>query len=84
MSKIEFSQKEKESLVLKIQNYFDKELAQELEQFDAEFLIDFISNEMGAYYYNKGLGDAQIVLASKIDTISEAISEIEQPTDYFK
>ena len=84
MSKIEFSQKEKALLVLKIQKYFDKELAQELEQFDAEFLIDFISDELGAYYYNKGLDDAQIVLASKIDTISEAISEIEQPTDYFK
>jgi uncharacterized protein (DUF2164 family) len=84
MSKIEFSQKEKALLVLKIQKYFDNELAQELEQFDAEFLIDFISDELGAYYYNKGLDDAQIVLASKIDTISEAISEIEQPTAYFK
>ncbi len=79
MSEIKFSSQDKENIIIKLQKYFIKELDIELEQFDADFLLDFISNEMGVYYYNKGLHDAQEILTEKIDTISDAIYEIEKP-----
>lgn len=79
MSDIKFSLQEKEQMIIKLQKYFLKELDSELEQFDADFLLDFISKEMGVYYYNKGLHDAQQVLNEKLDTISDAIYEIEKP-----
>lgn len=79
MSIIEFSSQEKNHITEKLQKYFNKELDHELEQFDAEFLLDFISKEMGVYFYNKGLTDAQTILHEKIDIISEAIYEIERP-----
>ena len=79
MSEIKFSSQDKENIIIKLQKYFMKELDVELEQFDADFLLDFISNEMGVYYYNKGLHDAQKILTEKIDTISDAIYEIEKP-----
>ncbi len=54
MSEIELSNSQKEALVLKLQRYFDAELEQELEQFDAEFLLDFFAKEMGSTFYNQG------------------------------
>jgi len=81
MAVITFSQDEKATLVAKIQSYFHAELDQEIGQFEAEFLLDFFSQEVGPYYYNRGLYDAQAVLASRIEGITDAIYEIEKPTD---
>ena len=82
MSDIKFSTHEKEELVSKFKKYFKAELDFEMGQFDCEFLLDFISKELGSHYYNKGLADAQAILASKLDDINHAIYEIEQPTKF--
>ena len=82
MSEIKFSSQDKEQIISKLQNYFSKELDTELEQFDADFLVDFISTELGVFYYNKGLHDAQAILSDKLDTISDAIYEIEKTVPY--
>lgn len=79
MSTIKFSKIEKEQMILKLQKYFLKELDNELEQFDADFLLDFVAKEMGVFFYNKGLHDAQAILNEKLDAITDAIYEIEQP-----
>ena len=76
---IKFSQQEKEQLILKMQQYFSKELEQELEQFDADFLLDFISKELGSVFYNRGLYDAQTLISQRVEQISDAIYELEQP-----
>jgi len=83
MSTIKFSSTETEQLVTKIQGYFSKELDQDLGQFDAEFLLDFFSTEVGSYFYNRGLFDAQTIIAEKLahvtEMVDEGISEIEKP-----
>jgi len=81
MSDIEFSKEEKEILVQKIKAYFNKELDQNIGQFECEFFIDFISDEIGPFYYNRGLEDAQIIVQSKMDDIADAFYEIEKPTN---
>lgn len=81
MSTIKFSPQEKEQLVDKLQRYFERELEQELGQFDAEFLLDFISNEFGNFYYNRGLYDAQHIISDRVEQISEAIYELEKPVN---
>lgn len=55
---IEFSNEEKARLVVKTKRYFRQELDQEIQQFDAEFLLGFFTQEVGPYYYNRGLYDA--------------------------
>ena len=84
MSDIEFSKAEKDILVAKIQRSFEAELDQELEQFDAEFLLDFFSREVGPYYYNRGLNDARALIQDKIETIIEGFYEIEKPTEFMR
>jgi uncharacterized protein (DUF2164 family) len=84
MSEIEFSKEEKEIITKKIQLYFNEELNQEIGQFDAQFLLDFFSKEIGPYFYNRGLHDAQAILESRMESISDAISEIEKITEFRK
>ena len=80
MSNIKFSREELESIVQKLQDYFSNELDQELGQFEAEFLVDFFSKEMGSHYYNLGLLDARAIFESKIETIDEEIFSIQKDT----
>lgn len=82
MSEIKFTKDEKTALVKKLKLYFSEELDQELKQFDAEFLLDFITEEIGVYFYNRGLWDAQAVLEKRMEAITEAIAEIEKPTNF--
>jgi uncharacterized protein (DUF2164 family) len=84
MSDIEFTNEEKDILVGRIKRYFDDELGQEIAQFDALFLLDFFSQQIGPYFYNCGVRDAQVLLQSKIETITEGFYEIEKPTEFIK
>lgn len=82
MSEITFSKDEKAIITRKIQMYFREELDQDIGQFDAEFLLDFFAGEVGSYFYNRGLYDAQAVLERKLDDIAEAIYEQEKITEF--
>ncbi|WP_085298957.1 DUF2164 domain-containing protein [Cognaticolwellia mytili] len=77
MSEIKFTNTEKTLLIDKLQRYFERELDQELGQFDADFLLDFFTKELGAVYYNRGLYDAQALMSAKIELIAEQIVELE-------
>ena len=82
VQKIEFTTAERETLVRKIQLYFHEELDQQIGQFPAEFLLEFFTEEIGPYFYNRGLFDAQAVLQKRIDSIEQAIDELELPVEY--
>ncbi len=82
MAGIDFSTEEKAILVKKIQLYFKEELRQDIGGFDAMFLLDFFAEEVGAYFYNRGLYDAQAALEKRLESIAEAIYELEKPTDF--
>ena len=68
-------------VVRKIQLYFSEELDQKIGQFDASFLLDFVAEEIGPYFYNRGLYDARAVMESRLESIDEALYDIEMPTD---
>ena len=82
MPDIEFDRDEKAILVHKIQLYFDQELHQQIGGFCAEFLLDFFTGEVGAHYYNRGLHDAQAILAEKLEDVADAIFQLEKPTEF--
>lgn len=79
---ITFAKQEKEVIVKRIRQYFAEELQHEIGQFDAEFLLQFFADEFGSYFYNRGLLDAKAVIAKKADDITDAIHELEKPTDF--
>lgn len=82
MSIIEFSKEEKEVIAAKVKLYFREELNQDIGNFDALFFLDFFAEEIGAFFYNRGLYDAQEILEKRLESISEAIFELEKVTEY--
>lgn len=84
MSGIRFSDEEKALIVRKVQLYLKEEFKQDIGCFDAEFLLDFFAEEIGGYFYNRGLYDAQAVLAGKLDDLGDSICQLERPTDFKK
>lgn len=80
MAQIAFEKDRKDLIVQKLKRYLGDELDFEIGQFDCEFLLDFISKEIGSFYYNQGLNDAQTLITSKLDDIGDALYEMEQPT----
>jgi uncharacterized protein (DUF2164 family) len=82
MEGIRFSSGEKAQIVEKIKGYFERELEMEIGGFDAEFLLDFFSDKIGPYYYNRGLQDARAVIEEKLENVADALYEIEQPTEF--
>ena len=81
MSEIKFSREEKERIVKKVETYFSNEFDQEIGNFEAEFLIDFFADEIGAYFYNRGLNDANSLFTEKVEELSYTIQELEKPTN---
>lgn len=79
MTDIELSRDQVDHLVSKIKDYFDQELDQDIGGFEAEFLIQFLAREVGPYFYNKGLADAQLLLNEKIEDLGYVLQEMEKP-----
>ncbi len=84
MSDVQFTSEEKKILVHKIQDYFHNELSEEIGQFDAEFLLDFFSKEIGPYHYNRGLQDSRTLIEENVQTLSQTFYEMEKPTEFIK
>ncbi len=84
MSDVEFTSEEKKILVQRIQDYFHNELSEEIGQFDAEFLLDFFSREIGPYHYNHGLQDARTFIEENSQNLSQTFYEMEKPTEFIK
>lgn len=76
-----FEKQQREQIIRDLQQYFSDELEHELEQFDAEFLLDFIVKKMGPAFYNKGLEDAKEVVERRVLDIADELYEIEMPVD---
>lgn len=79
---IEFSAEEKQAIIPMIKIYLHEELDKEVGNFDAEFLLDFFTKEIGPFFYNRGLYDAQELLEQRLESITEAIADMEKPIPF--
>lgn len=78
MPTVEFSADEKAAIAQKLQRYLAEELQVEIGGFDAEFLLDFFSKEVGCFFYNRGLYDAQTILNARFEEITDAVVALEK------
>ena len=78
MKPIKFEKDERAAIASKIQRYFVDELDSEIGAIPAELLLNFFTEEIGPFYYNQGLADAQAVMARMVDNINDEIYGLEQ------
>ena len=75
---ITFNKEEKVDLINRLQSYYEVELDRQLGTFEAQFLLDFISETMGPFYYNRGIYDAQALLQEQLENVGESIYQLEK------
>ena len=75
---IQFTREERTAIGGRIRNFFDKELDQDISQLQAEMVLDFFGGQIGGWFYNRGLADAQAVVAAKAEDIADAIYALER------
>ena len=84
MKPIKFDRDETKAIVGEIQDYFRHELDQSIGAIPAEMLMQFFADKMGAYFYNRGLYDAQALIRKQVDNLSDEIFALEQPTKHLR
>lgn len=78
MAALKFDDDTKSKMLDKLKDYLEQELDTSIGSFEAEFFLDFIAEQFGATFYNKGLSDAQDAMMARIETINDAIYELEK------
>ncbi len=78
MKPIQFSREETADITARLRAWFRDELETDLAALPAEMLLDFLSREIGPFFYNRALYDAQAVVAKKAEDIGEALAGLER------
>ena len=78
MKPISFEKEERAVIISRIQRYFADELEQSIGNIPAEQLLNFFTAEIGPYYYNQALGDAQAAMTRAVDGFNDLIYDLEQ------
>jgi uncharacterized protein (DUF2164 family) len=84
MQPIKFSREETKAIVGEIQDYFRTELDSSIGSIPAEMLMMFFAEKMGAYFYNRGIYDAQALVRERMDTLADDMFGLEQPTKHLR
>jgi len=68
----------KDEVGKKIQAYLLRELDIEIGNFDAQFFLDFLAEQVGYVYYNRGLSDSLSAVEGKMEEFSDLIYQLEK------
>ncbi len=78
MAMIELGQSEKDEIAKKLKEYLAEELSIEVGIFDAQFLLDFFTEQIGYRFYNQGLSDALKAFEGKLEEFNDLVYQLEQ------
>ena len=78
MADIQFSRDQHEHLSADLQQWLASNTSAEIGRFEAGFLLDHVSQLLGAYWYNQGVRDAQTVLSSRVDELQGCLEQLEK------
>ena len=65
--KIELTKEQKEKAIARIKEYMETEYEIKMGNLRSEFLLDFIAENIGVFYYNRGLADAIQFMSEKVE-----------------
>lgn len=78
MTKPIFSKEELAIMVARVQHHLETEHDLQLGRFEAESLIEFMAGTVGVQCYNRGLHDAQTLMAEQMERFNDGIFQLER------
>jgi uncharacterized protein (DUF2164 family) len=79
MDKIEFSKQDKSEIVSHLRRYFSEELEFDISGLQGDMLLEFLSDRVGPYFYNRGLLDAHAAILRRLEDAAADIDVLEKP-----
>lgn len=68
-SRLKLSREERAQIVEDLQRYFLNEKGEEIGELAAALLLDFIGERLGPIYFNRGLQEAMVYIAERLDDL---------------
>lgn len=75
---VTLSPQQLQQLAPALQSYLSSQLQLEIGSFDAQFLLEFVAQQIGRDIYNQALADAQLALSQRMESLQAAIWELEK------
>ena len=69
MDAIELGREQRDDAVERLRVYFARERGEELGELAATLIYDFVAEQLGPHFYNKGIEDAQALVARFADSL---------------
>ena len=69
MDAIELGREQRDDAVERLRVYFARERGEELGELGATLIYDFVAEQLGPHFYNKGIADAQALVARFADSL---------------
>lgn len=66
---VELSEERRAELVLRLRGFFLEQFEEELSEFRAEHLLDFVLEAMGPQVYNQAVQDARAFMQRKLEDL---------------
>ncbi|GAA0771213.1 DUF2164 family protein [Brevundimonas olei] len=69
---------EMQEAAARLQTYLRDEMEVEVGRLPAEMLVEFIGQDIGRLFYNRGLRDAETVVRQKVEDVADALYGLER------
>ncbi|MCH4266850.1 MAG: DUF2164 family protein [Brevundimonas sp.] len=69
---------EMQEAAARLQAYLRDEMEVEVGRLPAEMLVEFIGQNIGRLFYNRGLRDAETVVRQKVEDVADALYGLER------
>ncbi|MFC2949768.1 DUF2164 domain-containing protein [Virgibacillus sediminis] len=79
----DWNKSQKNQMIENIKGYFEEEHGENLGNLAAENFLDFITKEIGPYFYNQGLDDAGEMVDQKLVNMEEDIQSLKKAVHHF-
>ena len=75
---IKLSKEQKEVMISEIQTFFSHERDEELSEFAAETVLEFVKEKLAPHFYNAAITDARHVVEQQFGSLDEELLVLEQ------
>ncbi len=79
MASIELSPEQRRAAIAALQRYFEEERDETIGELAAMLLLDFLADEVGEIFYNRGVDDAQALLRRQWTALDDELEVIKLP-----
>ena len=76
---IKLSKEQQQLMISDIQYFFSQERDEEITEFAAERVLDFVKESLAPHFYNAAIKDANHVVEQQFSSLEEEILTLERP-----